>query len=91
VLLASEGLSNKDIARRLGVTEGSVKIHLHNIYQKLGVTNRTAMTALERSGRNRLSVGPRWRSRDCRRRGQSRHLGHAKPAPGDRPRSRKSQ
>jgi DNA-binding CsgD family transcriptional regulator len=23
-----------------------VKIHLHNVYQKLGVTNRTAMTAL---------------------------------------------
>jgi two-component system nitrate/nitrite response regulator NarL len=46
VLLATEGLSNKDIARRLGVTEGTVKIHLHNIYQKLGVTNRTAMTAL---------------------------------------------
>ena len=46
VLLATEGLSNKEIARRIGVTEGTVKIHLHNVYQKLGVTNRTAMTAL---------------------------------------------
>ena len=44
--LAMEGLSNKEIARRIGVTEGTVKIHLHNVYQKLGVTNRTAMTAL---------------------------------------------
>ncbi|HEX2137656.1 MAG TPA: LuxR C-terminal-related transcriptional regulator [Microvirga sp.] len=39
-------MSNKEIARRIGVTEGTVKIHLHNVYQKLGVTNRTAMTAL---------------------------------------------
>ena len=46
VLLATEGLSNKEIARRIGVTEGTVKIHLHNVYQKLGVTNRTAMTNL---------------------------------------------
>src|SRR5829696_4307980 len=46
VLLATEGLSNKEMARRIGVTEGTVKIHLHNVYQKLGVTNRTAMTAL---------------------------------------------
>ena len=46
ILLATEGLSNKEIARRFGLTEGTVKIHLHNIYQKLGVTNRTAMTAL---------------------------------------------
>ena len=39
VWLATEGLSNKEIARRIGVTEGTVKIHLHNVYQKLGVTN----------------------------------------------------
>jgi DNA-binding NarL/FixJ family response regulator len=46
VVLATEGLSNKEIARRVGVTEATVKIHLHNIYQKLGVSNRTALTAL---------------------------------------------
>ena len=32
--LASAGLSNKEIARRLHLTESIVKIHLHNIYQK---------------------------------------------------------
>ena len=46
VVLATEGLSNKEIARRIGVTEATVKIHLHNIYQKLGVSNRTALAAL---------------------------------------------
>ena len=35
--LASGGLSNKDVGRRLNLSEGTVKVHLHNIYQKLGV------------------------------------------------------
>jgi two-component system nitrate/nitrite response regulator NarL len=43
--LVAEGLSNKQVARRLALSEGTVKIHLHNIYQKIGVANRTALTA----------------------------------------------
>jgi two-component system nitrate/nitrite response regulator NarL len=46
VLVVSEGLSNKQIARRLRLTEGTVKVHLHNIYQKLGVSNRTTLAIL---------------------------------------------
>jgi len=46
VLVLSEGLTNKEIARRLRLTEGTVKIHLHNIYQKLGISNRTALAVL---------------------------------------------
>jgi DNA-binding NarL/FixJ family response regulator len=42
--LTSAALSNKEIARRLGVTEGTVKAHLHNIYQKVDVQNRAALT-----------------------------------------------
>jgi two-component system, NarL family, nitrate/nitrite response regulator NarL len=53
VLLVSDGLSNKEIARKIGVTEGTVKIHLHNIYQKLGVTNRTSMVSLALAYRSR--------------------------------------
>jgi len=45
-LLVAQGLSNKEIARRIGVTPGTVKLHLHNIYQKLGVPNRTVLTML---------------------------------------------
>jgi DNA-binding NarL/FixJ family response regulator len=41
-----DGSSNKHIARRIGTTEGTVKLHLHNIYQKLGVGNRTMLARL---------------------------------------------
>jgi two-component system nitrate/nitrite response regulator NarL len=45
-ILASGGLSNKDVGRRLNLSEGTVKVHLHNIYQKLGVKTRTALVVL---------------------------------------------
>ena len=44
--LAIKGLSNREIGRHMGLTEGTVKIHLHNIYKKLNISNRTALTAL---------------------------------------------
>jgi DNA-binding NarL/FixJ family response regulator len=34
------GLRNKEITARLDITEGTVKIHLHNIYEKLGMRDR---------------------------------------------------
>lgn len=46
VRLVRRGISNKEIATEIGTTEGTVKIHLKNIYQKLGVANRTALAAL---------------------------------------------
>lgn len=39
--LVAEGLANKAIARRLGISEKTVKAHLTNIYTALGVTDRT--------------------------------------------------
>ncbi len=39
--LLSEGLLYKEIAARLGITVGTVKQHIHNIYEKLQVNNRT--------------------------------------------------
>jgi DNA-binding NarL/FixJ family response regulator len=41
--LAGQGISNKEIAYRLNLTEGSVKQHLHNIYNRLGVRKRTEL------------------------------------------------
>ncbi|MCX7790344.1 MAG: response regulator transcription factor [Chloroflexaceae bacterium] len=39
--LVAQGLTNTQIAQRLNVSENTVKFHLQNIYQKLGVSNRT--------------------------------------------------
>jgi DNA-binding NarL/FixJ family response regulator len=44
--LVASGLSNRAIGERLFVTEGTVKIHLHNVYRKLEVDNRLALTLL---------------------------------------------
>lgn len=40
--LVAEGLSNDEIARRLGVHNKTVRSHLHHLTSKLGVSNRTA-------------------------------------------------
>jgi len=40
VALVREGLSSKSIARKLNVSEGTIKSHLHAIYIKLGVQSR---------------------------------------------------
>lgn len=45
------GHSNKEIARELGVLEGTVKVHVRAIMQKLGVRNRTQVAVVAaRSG-----------------------------------------
>jgi DNA-binding NarL/FixJ family response regulator len=38
--LVGEGLANREIARRLGITERTVKHHLTNVFHTLGVTDR---------------------------------------------------
>jgi len=40
--LLAAGHTNTQIARRLGISEGTVRTHLENIYDKLGVSSRTA-------------------------------------------------
>jgi DNA-binding NarL/FixJ family response regulator len=40
VKMIASGLRNKAVADRLSISEGTVKIHLHNIYEKLGVDGR---------------------------------------------------
>jgi len=39
----AQGLRNRQIAERLGIAEGTVKLHLHTVYTKLGVDGRTAL------------------------------------------------
>jgi DNA-binding NarL/FixJ family response regulator len=40
VKMIAQGLRNRAIAERLSISEGTVKIHLHNIYEKLGLDGR---------------------------------------------------
>ena len=37
------GLRNREVAKELGVTEGTVKVYLHGIFEKLGVSSRTEL------------------------------------------------
>jgi DNA-binding NarL/FixJ family response regulator len=43
VRYVAAGLRNKEIGDRLNITEGTIKIHLHNIYEKVGVGGRVAL------------------------------------------------
>ena len=45
VALAAEGLTNPQIAERLFVARGTVKIHLSHIFSKLGVSTRAELAA----------------------------------------------
>ncbi len=44
VHMVAGGLRNKEIAAKLHVNEGTVKLHLHHIYKKLRVDSRVALT-----------------------------------------------
>ncbi|MDW8215674.1 MAG: response regulator transcription factor [Roseiflexaceae bacterium] len=48
LVLLAQGLSNRDIARRLHITEGTVKNHVSNILAKLQAENRTQAAAIAR-------------------------------------------
>lgn len=45
-MLVGRGFSNKQVARELGIGEGTVKLHVHKILQKLGIRNRYALIVL---------------------------------------------
>ncbi|WP_316528455.1 response regulator transcription factor [Kitasatospora brasiliensis] len=61
--LIAAGLSNGQIARRLGVVEGTVKAHVSSILARLGVANRAAAAVLAHEAGLTLGVacagGPR--------------------------------
>jgi DNA-binding NarL/FixJ family response regulator len=40
--LVAAGLANKQVARRLGIAESTVKVHTGNIFRRIGVTDRTS-------------------------------------------------
>jgi DNA-binding NarL/FixJ family response regulator len=42
LLLVAEGLANKQIAKRLGIAERTVKVHLGSVFRRIGVADRTS-------------------------------------------------
>lgn len=45
------GMRNREIAGHLSTTEGTVKVHVHRILTKLGISNRAELTAIVVSGK----------------------------------------
>jgi DNA-binding NarL/FixJ family response regulator len=59
LVLLADGLPNKVIATRLGISEKTVKAHITHIFQALGVSDRTqAALWVDRHG-----LSPHWQSR----------------------------
>lgn len=56
--MVARGLQNKLIAAALGLSEHTVKIHLHNIITKLGAHNRTEAAAIYHARRDLGERGP---------------------------------
>jgi two-component system NarL family response regulator len=50
ILFVAQGLKNREIAKAMSITEGTVKVHVNHILDKLGVSGRTAagVAAVER-------------------------------------------
>ena len=51
VRLVASGLRNQAIGKQLFISEGTVKIHLHNIYRKLNVNSRHSLLHFARNKR----------------------------------------
>jgi DNA-binding CsgD family transcriptional regulator len=52
VNLLMQGMTNRQVARALGIAEGTVKKHLHHVYRKVGVRSR-AMLIIDQGGKKR--------------------------------------
>ena len=69
--LVARGLPNKALATQLGLSEGTVKVHLSRIYDKLGVSSRTELALVIRESSGPIAgtmVGPERRARPQPRR-----------------------
>ena len=58
-LLVNRGLSNKQIARELRLSNGTVKLHVHNIFLKIGAHRRYMLISLMRE--SGIAENARWR------------------------------
>ena len=61
-MLIARGYSNKQVARFLEISDGTVKLHVHKIFQKLGVKSRyvlITMTMIDRETETTSRVIPK--------------------------------
>jgi two-component system nitrate/nitrite response regulator NarP len=54
--LVAKGMHNKSIAHELGISDGTVKVYLSRIYEKLGLSSRTELALLVQEGSSRSRV-----------------------------------
>jgi len=47
--MVADGLPSKALARKLAITEGTAKLHLHHVYEKLKLNGRMALVRYIRS------------------------------------------
>ena len=59
--LVSEGLTNREIAQKLGLSEHTVKKYLFRIFEKLGISNRVELVLYAMS--HGSPQGPEWAAR----------------------------
>ena len=53
--LVCDGLSNAEIARRLFISQSTVKVHVHHVFDKLGIRSRTALVLNAASRRSQAT------------------------------------
>jgi two-component system nitrate/nitrite response regulator NarL len=46
--MVASGLRNKEIGKKLSITEGTIQVHLHHIYRKLNLPHRLALALYAR-------------------------------------------
>ena len=59
VRAVTDGLRNREIADQLRISEGTVKMHLHNIYEKLSVRSRMQLSIYAREHAGLTGPSPR--------------------------------
>ena len=73
VALLRRGLSNKEIGNSLNISEGTVKLHVHRIFDKAGVRKRTALiTGGDRPPHDDAGRLPIWQHNQARSRPSGR-------------------
>jgi len=58
IMLVARGLSNKEVARHLGISDGTVKLHMNKIIKKLGVKSRYEAMTMILPVQNEKELGP---------------------------------